>query len=56
MNAQVNTVNTHSNTDSRLKTKKVQKFGKTFTGEAKNGQFLLEGYSGHQTSIIGRDV
>jgi hypothetical protein len=35
--------------------KRYKRFGKTFTAEAKSGNFFL-GYSGHQTSIIGRDV
>ena len=56
MNAQVNTGNTHSSTESRIKTKKVQTLWKDIHWRSKSGNFLLEGYSGHQTSIIGIDV
>ena len=56
MNDQVNTGNTHSSTDSRIKTTNVETRWKNIHWSSKKWQFFLEGYSGHQTSIIGIDV
>ena len=55
MNAQVNRGNTHSSADTRKRCIRFEWHSREHW-RRKNSQFLLGGYSGHQTSIIGRDV
>jgi hypothetical protein len=55
MNAQVNRGNTHSSTDSRKRYIRFERYSRAHW-RRKNFQFVLGGYSGHHTSIIGRYV
>ena len=55
MNAQVNRGNTHSSADSRKRYIRFERYSRAHW-RSNNSQFALGGYSGHQTSIIGRYV
>ena len=55
MNVQVNRGNTHSSADSRKRYIRFERHSRAHW-RSNNSHFVLGGYSGHQTSIIGRYV